>query len=57
MVLLANLGSAEFVVRRGDRIAQLVIAPVSRAVLLEVEDLAASERDDGGFGSTDRRQG
>ena len=38
----------------GHRIAQLVIAPVSRAELVEVEELAATDRGDGGFGSTGR---
>jgi len=54
-VLLANLGQETFVVRRGDRIAQLVIAPVTRAVWIEVEAadaLSASARGPGGFGHT-----
>lgn len=51
-VLLVNLGSEPFTVQRGDRIAQLVVAPVGRAVLVEVETLPATERADGGFGST-----
>lgn len=54
MVLLVNLGAQEFLVRRGDRIAQLVVAPVSRACLHEVDELGSTERDTGGFGSTDR---
>jgi len=54
MVLLANLGDRDFVVRRGDRIAQLVVAPVSRVSLREVEEIGSTERDSGGFGSTDR---
>jgi dUTP pyrophosphatase len=53
-VLLINLGSEDFSVRRGDRIAQLVIAPVTRAIWHEVEDLAATARCAGGFGHTDR---
>ena len=53
-VILANLGDEEFVVRRGDRIAQLVIAPVARAELVEVERLEDSERGAGGFGHTGR---
>lgn len=53
-VLLANFGDRPVRLRRGDRIAQLVFAPVGRAVLeLDVE-LAGSERGDGGFGSTGR---
>ncbi|HPC83197.1 MAG TPA: dUTP diphosphatase [Thermoanaerobaculaceae bacterium] len=51
-VLLANTGSEPFVVRRGDRIAQLVVAPVLRAEFVEVEALPPSERGAGGFGST-----
>ena len=53
-VLLVNLGSEPFVVRRGERIAQLVICPVARAALVEVAQLPASSRGDGGFGSTGR---
>lgn len=53
-VLLINLGTAPFVVHRGDRIAQLVIAPVIAAELVEVARLPASDRGDGGFGSTGR---
>ncbi|MGH7707492.1 MAG: dUTP diphosphatase [Vulcanimicrobiaceae bacterium] len=53
-VILANLGSEPFVVRRGDRIAQLVVAPVARAEFVEVESLDATTRSDGGFGSTGR---
>ncbi|MBV9994656.1 MAG: dUTP diphosphatase [Caulobacteraceae bacterium] len=52
MVILANLGEKDFIVRRGDRIAQLLIAPVVRAALLEVEALGETERGVGGFGST-----
>ncbi len=55
MVLLVNLGSEDFVVRRGERIAQMVVAPVSRAALREVAELSATARDAGGFGSTDER--
>ena len=51
-VLLVNHGSEPFVVRRGDRIAQLVVAPVARAAFGEATVLAASARGDGGFGST-----
>lgn len=51
-VLLANLGSEPFVVHRGDRIAQLIVAPVSRAQFTVVEDLPESARSTGGFGST-----
>ena len=51
-VILINLGSAPFVVRRGMRIAQLVIAKVERARLVETDSLQATERAGGGFGST-----
>jgi dUTP pyrophosphatase len=51
-VILANLSSTAFTLRRGDRIAQLVVAPVVRAALVEVEVLPATTRGSGGFGST-----
>jgi deoxyuridine 5'-triphosphate nucleotidohydrolase len=51
-VILANLGQERFSVRRGERIAQLVPAPVLRAAFEEVELLSDSERGSGGFGST-----
>lgn len=51
-VLLVNLGAEEFVVRRGDRIAQFVIAPVARGAWVEVERLNESARGAGGFGHT-----
>jgi dUTP pyrophosphatase len=54
-VILANFGAAPFEIRDGDRIAQLVVAPVSRAVFAEVENLAESARASGGFGSTGTR--
>jgi dUTP pyrophosphatase len=53
-VLLINLGNEDFCVRRADRIAQLVIAPVVRATWREVEALAPTRRAGGGFGHTDR---
>jgi len=53
-VLLVNLGSAVITIRPGDRIAQLVIAPVVRADLVEVAELEPSSRDSGGFGHTGR---
>ncbi len=53
-VILINLGAEPFVVRRGERIAQLVVAPVVQAAFREVDLLAASERGQGGFGSTGR---
>ncbi len=51
-VVLANLGAEPFVVRRGERIAQLVVAPVSRAHFDPIEDLSETERATAGFGST-----
>jgi dUTP pyrophosphatase len=51
-VLLINLGGAPFEIRRGERIAQLVVAPVARADLVEVAEVSATARGEGGFGST-----
>lgn len=51
-VILWNAGAEPFVVRRGDRIAQLVIAPVARATWRECETLPATRRGEGGFGHT-----
>jgi len=51
-VLLVNLGQQPFRVQRGDRIAQLVLAPVVQAAVELVADLDPTERGDGGFGST-----
>jgi dUTP pyrophosphatase len=51
-VILINLGSAAFTVRRGDRVAQLVLAPVVQASWLEVDELDETARGAGGFGST-----
>ena len=53
-VILANLGEEPFEIVRGERIAQLVPAPVQRAAFIEVDDLEATERGAGGFGSTGR---
>jgi len=53
-VILANLGSEPFAVKRGERIAQLVPAAVQRAVFEEVADLTETGRGAGGFGSTGR---
>jgi dUTP pyrophosphatase len=52
MVLLVNLGTEPFAVTRGMRIAQLVVAPVARAAVVEVAELDATARGSGGFGST-----
>lgn len=51
-VLLINLGTEPFAIRRGDRIAQLVVAPVIQAGLELVEDLNVTPRNSGGFGHT-----
>ncbi|GAC1336557.1 MAG: dUTP diphosphatase [Beijerinckiaceae bacterium] len=53
-VLIVNLGTEPFVIERGMRIAQLIIAPVMRASLQETTTLATSSRGAGGFGSTGR---
>ena len=53
-VILANLGQESFTIARGDRIAQLVPAPVQRATLDEVAVLDETARGGGGFGSTGR---
>jgi dUTP pyrophosphatase len=53
-VLLVNLGAEPYVVHPGDRVAQLVIAPVVTAQLEEADSLADSARGDGGFGHTGR---
>ena len=53
-VILINLGQEPFVIERGDRIAQIIIAPVVQAELLEVETLDLTLRGLGGFGSTGR---
>ena len=54
-IILANFGAEPFTVRRGDRIAQLVIAPVARVTLEEVPSVESTARGDGGFGHTGRR--
>ena len=51
-VVLANFGTEPFVIRRGDRIAQMVVAPVARASFDLVDELPPTARGDGGFGST-----
>ena len=53
-VILINLGEEDFVIRRGDRIAQLIVAPVVQAVWTEVTSLDETARGAGGFGSTGR---
>lgn len=51
-IILINHGSEPFIIRRGDRIAQLIIAPVARVRLEEAHELSDSARNDGGFGHT-----
>jgi dUTP pyrophosphatase len=51
-VILANLGDEDFAIARGDRIAQLVVAPVTQGVMIEVDVLDDTARGAGGFGST-----
>ena len=51
-VILINHGAKSFAILRGDRIAQLVIAPVTRAAWVEVDELDETARGEGGFGST-----
>jgi dUTP pyrophosphatase len=53
-VILINLGQEPFVIRRGERIAQMVVAPVTRAELDVVTELDETKRGAGGFGSTGR---
>lgn len=54
-VILANLGQTHVTIRRGDRIAQIVFAPVARARFTEVDLLPETDRGDGGFGSTGKQ--
>ena len=51
-VILINLGKEKFVVENGDRIAQMIVCPVVKAKLEEVNELSDTERGSGGFGST-----
>jgi dUTP pyrophosphatase len=53
-VIVVNLGSEPLMIQPGDRIAQLIIAPVVRAILVEADELEPSVRGDGGFGHTGR---
>lgn len=53
-VALINLGTEDFLVEQGARIAQLVIAPVAHASIVEAAELQATARGEGGFGSTGR---
>ena len=51
-VILINLGDESFTVHNGDRIAQLIVAPVTQGVFVKADSLNESERGAGGFGST-----
>ncbi len=51
-VIMINFSDTPFAIHRGDRVAQLVLAPVTRAAWDEVEELDATDRGEGGFGST-----
>tara|TARA_Y100001958_G_C21082800_1_gene438547 strand:+ start:245 stop:682 length:438 start_codon:yes stop_codon:yes gene_type:complete len=51
-VIIINLGNKNFEIANGTRIAQMVLCPISKAKLLEVDDLDNTTRGDGGFGST-----
>jgi len=51
-IILVNLGTEEYTVRRGDRIAQMVFAPVASVVWRETQELSLSKRGAGGFGHT-----
>lgn len=53
-VVVINLGQAAYTIHRGDRIAQLLIAPVTRVTIETAEDLTETARGEGGFGSTGR---
>lgn len=51
-VILINLGKEPFIIKRGERIAQMIVAPVTRVNLREVTKLSSTKRGAGGFGST-----
>ena len=51
-VILANLGEDDFQISKGDRIAQIVVAPVTHAAMVEVDEIDETARGAGGFGST-----
>lgn len=51
-IILANLGEDDFIITKGDRIAQIVVAPVTQGAMIEVETLDDTARGTGGFGST-----
>ncbi len=51
-VIMINHGNEDFIIKRGDRIAQMIIAPVTRALFIRESSLNKTDRGDGGFGST-----
>ena len=51
-IILINLGEEPFKIKRGDRIAQMVVCPIIKAELVETANMPSSERSDGGFGHT-----
>ena len=51
-VILANFGEADFQVKKGDKIAQIVIAPVTQPEIVETDEIDETDRGSGGFGST-----
>jgi dUTP pyrophosphatase len=53
-VILTNFGKEDFVIRKGDRIAQLIIAPVVKAMWIEVSSVEETVRGEGGFGHSGR---
>ncbi len=54
-VILANFGDSDFSAAKGDKVAQIVIAPVTRAEIVETESVDETERGAGGFGSTGKK--
>lgn len=53
-VIVINLGDKDYILKRGERIAQMVLAPVCRAEICEVDELDETARGEGGFGHTGR---
>ena len=51
-MILANFGEADFQVKKGDKIAQIVIAPVTQPTIVETDEVDETDRGSGGFGST-----
>ncbi len=53
-ILLLNLGNKDYLIRKGDRVAQIGVRPISEIIFLEVDKLSKTIRGSGGFGSTGR---